>query len=250
MAGAAAAGPAVPAARATAAVVSAMAVVSFCMVNPQWGEGSRAVSRPPPTSQLTPGRGLRREEGPAPPSGGTAPPPPDSSSGVSPRGVAYCVQSEGHRDRSADHGSGAACLLRTHAPMRPGSRARRPRSPVRAGRGNRGRSPGTASRGRWGIKLAVRCEYHGRIPVVVAIGDEDGLLDGGEPLEHAGVRGAPLQDGVVLGVAPTPTLSKAMTSREAASASTRAGSQLSRFPRKCWSRTSGRRPCGPRRRYA
>ena len=55
----------------------------------------------------------------------------------------------------------------------------------------------------------------------------------------------------VLGVVPvdppTPTLSKVITRRFAARSSMSAGSQLSRFPRKCWSRTSGRLslPAGP-----
>jgi hypothetical protein len=48
---------------------------------------------------------------------------------------------------------------------------------------------------------------------------------------------------IVLGVRPlvtaTPRLSKVITRRPAASASIRAGSQLSRLPRKCWSATSG-----------
>ena len=38
---------------------------------------------------------------------------------------------------------------------------------------------------------------------------------------------------------PTPALSNVTTRRVEASASISAGSQLSRFPRKCWSRTSG-----------
>ncbi len=38
---------------------------------------------------------------------------------------------------------------------------------------------------------------------------------------------------------PTPALSNVTTRRAGASASISAGSQLSRFPRKCWSRTSG-----------
>ena len=50
-------------------------------------------------------------------------------------------------------------------------------------------------------------------------------------------------------VAPTPTLSNATTRRSAASASTSAGSQLSRLPRKCCNRTSGISP-SPRSRYA
>src|SRR5256885_3097776 len=50
-------------------------------------------------------------------------------------------------------------------------------------------------------------------------------------------------------VAPTPTLSNATTRRSAASASTSAGSQLSRLPRKCCKRTSGTSP-SPSSRYA
>src|SRR2546428_11030581 len=50
-------------------------------------------------------------------------------------------------------------------------------------------------------------------------------------------------------VAPTPTLSNATTRRSAASASTSAGSQLSRLPRKCCNRTSGTSP-SPSSRYA
>jgi hypothetical protein len=46
--------------------------------------------------------------------------------------------------------------------------------------------------------------------------------------------------GVVPVEPPTPALSKVMTRRPSdASASISAGSQLSRFPRKCWKRTSG-----------
>ncbi len=41
---------------------------------------------------------------------------------------------------------------------------------------------------------------------------------------------------------PTPALSKVTTRRERARASISAGSQLSRLPRKCWSRTSGTGP--------
>ena len=48
--------------------------------------------------------------------------------------------------------------------------------------------------------------------------------------------------GVVPVEPPTPALSNATTRRPAARPSTRAGSQLSRFPRKCWSRTSGTSP--------
>src|SRR6266516_3275685 len=48
--------------------------------------------------------------------------------------------------------------------------------------------------------------------------------------------------GVLPVVAPTPTLSNVTTRRFAASASMRAGSQLSRLPRKCCSRTSGTSP--------
>ena len=55
--------------------------------------------------------------------------------------------------------------------------------------------------------------------------------------------------GVVPVVAPTPTLSNVTTRRSAASASMSAGSQLSRLPRKCCSRTSGTSP-SPRSRYA
>ena len=52
----------------------------------------------------------------------------------------------------------------------------------------------------------------------------------------------PTELGVVPVVIPTPTLSKATIRREEASASTSAGSQLSRFPRKCWRRTTGTAP--------
>ncbi len=45
--------------------------------------------------------------------------------------------------------------------------------------------------------------------------------------------------GVLPVVAATPALSNVITRRSAASASMRAGSQLSRLPRKCCSRTSG-----------
>ena len=45
--------------------------------------------------------------------------------------------------------------------------------------------------------------------------------------------------GVMPVVAPTPTLSKVTTLRPSLSASISGGSQLSRFPRKCWSRRSG-----------
>jgi hypothetical protein len=45
--------------------------------------------------------------------------------------------------------------------------------------------------------------------------------------------------GVVPVEPPTPVLSNVMTRRFCASASISAGSQLSRFPRKCWKRTSG-----------
>src|SRR6266550_1946786 len=55
--------------------------------------------------------------------------------------------------------------------------------------------------------------------------------------------------GVVPVVVPTPMLSNATTRRSAASASTRAGSQLSRLPRKCCNRTSGTSP-SPSSRYA
>ena len=48
--------------------------------------------------------------------------------------------------------------------------------------------------------------------------------------------------GVVLVEPPTPPLSKVTTRRAAAKASISAGSQLSRLPRKCWSRTSGTAP--------
>jgi hypothetical protein len=41
---------------------------------------------------------------------------------------------------------------------------------------------------------------------------------------------------------PTPALSKVITRRNRASASTSAGSQESRLPRKCWSSTSGTAP--------
>jgi len=41
---------------------------------------------------------------------------------------------------------------------------------------------------------------------------------------------------------PTPALSKVTTRRAGATASISAGSQLSRFPRKCWSKTSGTPP--------
>jgi hypothetical protein len=51
--------------------------------------------------------------------------------------------------------------------------------------------------------------------------------------------------GVVPAEPPTPVLSNAMTRRVAASASISAGSQLSRFPRKCWSRTNGTAPSLP-----
>ena len=54
---------------------------------------------------------------------------------------------------------------------------------------------------------------------------------------------------VVPVVAATPTLSNVTTRRSAASASTRAGSQLSRLPRKCCSRTRGTSPA-PTSRYA
>ena len=53
--------------------------------------------------------------------------------------------------------------------------------------------------------------------------------------------------GVLPVVAPTPTLSNVTTRRSAASASISAGSQLSRLPRKCCSRTSGTSP-SPRSR--
>ena len=48
--------------------------------------------------------------------------------------------------------------------------------------------------------------------------------------------------GVVPVEPPTPALSKVTTRRPVASASISAGSQLSRFPRKCWSSTSGTAP--------
>ena len=48
--------------------------------------------------------------------------------------------------------------------------------------------------------------------------------------------------GVVPVEPPTPALSNVTTRRAGASASISAGSQLSRFPRKCWSRTSGTAP--------
>jgi hypothetical protein len=51
--------------------------------------------------------------------------------------------------------------------------------------------------------------------------------------------------GVVPVDPPTPALSNATTRLVDASASTRAGSQLSRFPRKCWSRTSDTAPAPP-----
>jgi hypothetical protein len=44
---------------------------------------------------------------------------------------------------------------------------------------------------------------------------------------------------------PIPALSTAMTRRAGASASISAGSQLSRFPRKCWNKTSGTLPSPP-----
>ena len=44
---------------------------------------------------------------------------------------------------------------------------------------------------------------------------------------------------------PTPALSNVTTRRARASASISAGSQLSRFPRKCWSSTSGTVPSPP-----
>ncbi len=47
---------------------------------------------------------------------------------------------------------------------------------------------------------------------------------------------------------PTPVLSNVTTCRFVASASISAGSQLSRFPRKCWSSTSGTAP-SPTERY-
>src|SRR4051795_12327021 len=55
--------------------------------------------------------------------------------------------------------------------------------------------------------------------------------------------------GVLPDVAPTPTLSNATTRRSVASASMSAGSQLSRLPRKCCSRTSSASP-SPSSRYA
>jgi hypothetical protein len=52
--------------------------------------------------------------------------------------------------------------------------------------------------------------------------------------------------GVVPVEPPTPALSNVTTRRPlAASASISAGSQLSRFPRKCWSKTSGIPPSPP-----
>ena len=58
--------------------------------------------------------------------------------------------------------------------------------------------------------------------------------------------------GVVPLEPPTPALSKVTTRLAAASASISAGSQLSRFPRKCWNSTSGTPPpaFGPVSRYA
>ena len=55
--------------------------------------------------------------------------------------------------------------------------------------------------------------------------------------------------GVIPVEPPTPALSNATTRRAAARSSTSAGSQLSRFPRKCWSRMSGSSPW-PASRYA
>jgi hypothetical protein len=51
--------------------------------------------------------------------------------------------------------------------------------------------------------------------------------------------------GVVPVEPPTPALSNVTTRLVGASASISAGSQLSRFPRKCWSRTSGTTPSPP-----
>ena len=57
--------------------------------------------------------------------------------------------------------------------------------------------------------------------------------------------------GVVPVEPPTPALSNVTTRRFCASASISAGSQLSRFPRKCWKRTSGTPVAsGPVSRYA
>jgi hypothetical protein len=52
----------------------------------------------------------------------------------------------------------------------------------------------------------------------------------------------PTVAGVAPAEPPTPVLSNVTTGRVAASASISAGSQLSRLPRKCWSRTSGTVP--------
>jgi hypothetical protein len=51
---------------------------------------------------------------------------------------------------------------------------------------------------------------------------------------------------------PTPALSSRITSRSAAMSSTKIGSQLSRFPRKCCKKTSGGASLSvfPKRRYA
>ena len=57
--------------------------------------------------------------------------------------------------------------------------------------------------------------------------------------------------GVVPVEPPTPALSNVITRRACASASISAGSQLSRFPRKCWKRTSSTPlASGPVSRYA
>jgi hypothetical protein len=59
---------------------------------------------------------------------------------------------------------------------------------------------------------------------------------------------ASMVQGVVPLVAPIPVLSNVTTRRVEASASIKAGSQLSRFPRKCCSRTKGTTP-SPVSRY-
>jgi len=55
----------------------------------------------------------------------------------------------------------------------------------------------------------------------------------------------PMVSGVVPAEPLTPALSNVTTRRAVASASISAGSQLSRFPRKCWSRTNGTAPSPP-----
>jgi hypothetical protein len=55
--------------------------------------------------------------------------------------------------------------------------------------------------------------------------------------------------GVIPVVPPTPVLSNVTTRRFSARASISGGSQFSRFPRKCWKRTTGFSPL-PRSRYA